>query len=158
MAWNPPSTVASGGVIVPATTNQIIESIQYLKGLAGPVVFSDALLAPVSLDANSVSRMKLWGTPSGSPLTTTPQIVVPDGAGDATQGSMFVGVARSSASAVAESFIMGSATGSTKTWTTTIATALKDIVIDVQSSGEVRIYLANAPTANGHIALLCLWR
>lgn len=157
MAWDPPSAFTAGAVLTAAQMNQVRNSLRYLKGLDGAVTLSDALIATM-LESNSVGRMKVWATPSGSPLTTSAQVVVPDGSGDATQGAMFVGVARSASAAVAESFVMGAATGTTKSWTTSIATTLKDIVLDVQSSGEVRIYLANSPTANAHIVLACLWR
>ncbi len=157
MAWDPPSAFSAGAVLTAAQMNQVRDSLRYLKGLDGAVTLSDALIATM-LESNSVGRMKVWATPSASPLTTSYQVIVPDGTGDATQTACVVGVARSSGSAVAEAFLIGASTGTTRVWTTSIATALKDITLDVQSSGEVRIYLANSPTANGHIVLACLWR
>jgi hypothetical protein len=158
MAWNPPSTAVSGTVITSAAFNQVKESLEYLKGLAGPVSLSDALVGATLLDSNQTMRMRLWT--SASAFSTTAQTVIADGTGDVTLMAYAAGWWRENGG-TGYGVINGANARPGDTWTTALTVSGGDGSINfsfrVNANGSVEVFTNDAtPTIN--IGIIVLWR
>lgn len=157
MAWNPPATFAVDEILTAAKLNQVAESLAYLHGDAGAIALNDALSGLTLLHTNgaSATRAKLWG--SNGALSTTAQIIIPDGAGDVTQFAWAYGFyfepSNTYRGTIGAFFERPGYTSSV----TSVGTSGTNVNFRINANGAVDIYTsAGATTFN--LALIVLWR